>query len=79
MYGALIFGVPHTYFELTPCCVCRRSTCAVQELKGAAEQAQMPLAEHRQLLQQAQEAAAAAAREQEAGHIAEVRRTVFTT
>ncbi|WIA16462.1 hypothetical protein OEZ85_013146 [Tetradesmus obliquus] len=54
----------------------------LKELKGAAEQAQrsmMPLAEHRQLLQQAQEAAAAAAREQEAGHIAEVRRTVFTT
>jgi hypothetical protein len=48
----------------------------VQELKSAAEQAQrsmLPLAEHKQLLQQAQEAAAAAARVQEAEHIAQVR------
>jgi hypothetical protein len=48
----------------------------LQELKCAAEQAKrtmLPLAEHKQLLQQAQEAAVAAARMQAAEHIAQVR------
>jgi hypothetical protein len=49
--------------------------CRLQELKSAAEQAKrsmLPLTEHKQQLQQAQEAAAAAARLQEAEHIAQV-------
>jgi hypothetical protein len=77
--GVLALDLPHT----ARCALLSLPTClppiAVQELKAAAEQAQrsmLPLAEHRQLLQQAQEAAAAAARMQEAEHIAQVSCTV---